>query len=77
MAFWHRAAINHPMIQGQPIADTAARLPAEVSASPIEGGARTAPAESFDPEQRRTRRMLATLIVMVLSLTVLAAGLAS
>ena len=77
MAFWHRAAIHHPMIQGHPTAETAVRLPAEVSAPPIEGGARTAPAESFDPEQRRTRRMLAILIVMVLSLTVLAAGLAS
>ena len=42
-----------------------------------DGAPAARPAPSLDLEQQRTRRMLATLIVMVLALTVTAAGLVS
>ena len=65
------------MNQGAQPAEPASQLAAEHAAQAIDGAARPAAGEPFALEQRRTRRMLATLILMVLALTVIAAGLAS
>ncbi len=65
------------MNQGEHPAESASRPSAGASAQPVDGAARVAPTESLDLEQRRTRRMLAILIVMVLGLATVAASLAS